>query len=414
MNRGEGLLRPSHVGVGVLFMVMNLCSTTSHAHLHPRLPLRMAARHVPFSHNHRAFVVGLPRGGESVAATLDDEDEEEELLDLDNLLSESEEEEEELDDETEEELEEEMVEEEEDEEEEEEEEEEGPVVSSNNDPMRVVVQTGLLWSSESAEEEDEGSAQRLLDETLELTCLKSRTVASIQQTLARQLKGRPPATLIQLLHEGRVLSPDETLLELLQDAQEDEDEEEEEDEDNNDLKSIHLTLDMVPPVGPKFATEWKDLLPRISNSDLLDAYAANLAALHWNSRFLLEHDDETSDETSSASAAKVVAMRQHALRIRDQLRNNYVSSQTDNESKWLEALAPALEAEQQQQQQQQEGQSGTIMASRRRKAGGAKMNVKRVLQRNLNIVSIIPSQIIEWGHVCHQQAEPFLSTLAKQ
>eukprot|EP00978_Attheya_sp_CCMP212_P029422 scaffold104473_cov26-Attheya_sp.AAC.1 len=129
-NRGER----SHVGVGVLFMMMNLCSTTSHAHLHPRLPLRMAARHVPFSHNHRAFVVGLPRGGESVAATLDDEDEDEdedeELLDLDNLLSESEEEEET------EELEEEMVEEEEDEEEEEEEEEDGPVVSSNNDPMR--------------------------------------------------------------------------------------------------------------------------------------------------------------------------------------------------------------------------------------------------------------------------------------
>jgi hypothetical protein len=341
----------------------------------------MAVRQVPFSH-HRAFVVGLPRGGESVAAAQDDEDEEEdEELDLDNLLSESEEEEE-----SDEELEEEMV------EEEEEEEEEGPVVS-NNDPMRVVVQTGLLWSSESTEEE--GSAQRLLDQTLELTCLKSRTVASIQQTLARQLKGRPPATLIQLLHEGRVLSPDETLHELLEDAQEDDDEEDEEDDDNNDLKSIHLTLDMVPPVDPKFATEWKDLLPRISNSDLLDAYAANLASLHWNSRFLLEHDDETNEEPAiaTASAAKVVAMRQHALRIRDQLRNNYVSSsQTDNDdvqSKWLEALAPALEAEQQQQQQQQEGQSGTIMASRRRKAGGAKMNVKRVLQRNLNIVSIM-------------------------
>jgi hypothetical protein len=107
----------------------------------------------------------------------------------------------------------------------------------------------------------------------------------------------------------------------------------------------------------------------------------------------LEHDDETTEVAATASAAKVVAMRQHALRIRDQLRNNYVSpSQTndnddDVQSKWLEALAPALEAE---QQQQQEGQSGTILASRRRKAGGAKMNVKRVLQRNLNIVSIIP------------------------
>ena len=50
-------------------------------------------------------------------------------------------------------------------------------------------------------------------------------------------------------------------------------------------ESITLTLDMVPPVNPKFATQLHKMFD-MSTSELLDAYAANSSEKRWSQKYV--------------------------------------------------------------------------------------------------------------------------------
>jgi hypothetical protein len=118
-----------------------------------------------------------------------------------------------------------------------------------------------------------------------------------------------------------------------------------------------ITLDMVPPVDPKFATRFHTMQD-ISTSDLLDAYAANAAAMYHK-------------PSSEEATLKTVQLRQEAHDIRQQLLNSFPEK------------VAALVSE--------EPPSASVVEDRRGQRyrttkGGARTNLRRIIQTNLNIV----------------------------
>ena len=313
------------------------------------------------------------RGG---ASMLSDDDE---AYDLDESSSEDEDVDMDLD------LDDESSEEEEgDEEETDEEDDSDAQVATSSSPVKLIISTGLGCS--------------LIDQTLETNASRSRTIGNIRQTISRQMKGRPPMQSIRLLLGNRVLRDDEIIDDLAPDEDDEDDElddEEEEEEDEDDgMVKLRLTLDAVPPVDPKFGVELQQQLQKMSTAELLEAYAANAAAAHEGVARMFassplddlsdsDDDEEDDDEEESiggrATASVSTAMRQHALSIKETIVETMpqdaiaILNQSADESEGA-ALASAVAS-----------------ARRHRRGGamkgGASTQVKRALQRNLNIVS---------------------------
>eukprot|EP00521_Asterionellopsis_glacialis_P006569 CAMPEP_0195283084 /NCGR_PEP_ID=MMETSP0707-20130614/1752_1 /TAXON_ID=33640 /ORGANISM="Asterionellopsis glacialis, Strain CCMP134" /LENGTH=539 /DNA_ID=CAMNT_0040342195 /DNA_START=142 /DNA_END=1761 /DNA_ORIENTATION=- len=266
-------------------------------------------------------------------------------------------------------------EEEEDDEEDDEEEVSQQVVSA--EPIKVMIKTNL--------------GNTLVDQTLELQVSRNRNVASVKQSIMRQMPGRPPMSCQILMWGSQVLEDDQLVNELV----DDEDEEEDEEEDDEDSE-LTLTLDVVPPIDPKFATEMMDRMKHMTTSQLLDAYLANQAGLYENARTLHEEatansvqtnqdddDDDEDDEDTTVSTfvpqphmARSVQLRQEAYQMRQDLVGTF-------DEKVLEILekddAPSTLALQ--SNIERRGERIRTPGSR----GGAKANVRRVLQKNLNI-----------------------------
>ena len=311
------------------------------------------------------------RGG---ASMLSDDDE---AYDLDESSSEDEDVDMDLDDES-------SEEEEGDEEETDEEDDSDAQVATSSSPVKLIISTGLGCS--------------LIDQTLETNASRSRTIGNIRQTISRQMKGRPPMQSIRLLLGNRVLRDDEIIDDLAPDEDDEDDElddEEEEEEDEDDgMVKLRLTLDAVPPVDPKFGVELQQQLQKMSTAELLEAYAANAAAAHEGVARMFassplddlsdsDDDEEDDDEEESiggrATASVSTAMRQHALSIKETIVETMpqdaiaILNQSADESEGA-ALASAVAS-----------------ARRHRRGGamkgGASTQVKRALQRNLNIVS---------------------------
>lgn len=265
--------------------------------------------------------------------------------------------------------------------EEEDDEEETPL---SNLPVKITLKTSL-------------SDNILIDQSIEITASPSRTVHSLKQSVSRQFKGRPPIDAIVLRLDGQVLEDDILVKDLVEDI-EDEDEEEE-DEDEDDLTKMTITVDMVPPVDPKFGTEFKERLDKMTNQEVLDAYVANLASLHQNSLDLLttidesvakegDGDEEDEDEQQQQSASKTpitpkkLAMQQYALMLKEQL----VTSMSENEQTLLEKEDTPLNSSEEDEFDSYEGDLLLKESIKRKKRkGGATANVKRALQKNLNI-----------------------------
>jgi hypothetical protein len=199
---------------------------------------------------------------------------------------------------------------------------------------------------------------KIVDQTMELLVSRTRDVASVKQTLSRQLPGRPPASTLTLMIGSRVLGDEELVDELV----DDEDEHEEEEEKSGTLV---LTLDMVPPVDPKFATTLE--LDDMTTSDILDAYTANAAAMYNNAQSLVS---EPSADKAFGSLS--IQLRHEAYRIRDQLTSAFPESALSK----LKEDTPPHETQEVAQRRGQRYRSGR---------GGAKTNMKRTIQRNLNV-----------------------------
>lgn len=302
--------------------------------------------------------------------------------DFDEYDDEYDEDEEESEDEDEEETE---VEEVEDDEEDEEE-----ITPTSSLPVKVTLKTSL-------------SDNALIDQSIEITASPTRTVQSLKQSVSRQFKSRPPIDAITLRLDGQVLD-DETLVQDLVDEEDEEDEEEEEDDGDDDgLSKLCIIVDMVPPVDPKFGTEMKGRLDDMTNKQVLDAYIANLASVHQNSMDLIredavgvkneegqededgdddeEEDDDEKDSVTTSSQQTNLEMQRYALLLREQITKSLSQEELDLLEKTDTPSSPV--------EDNLDSYDGDLLLKesikRRKRKGGATMNVKRALQKNLNI-----------------------------
>jgi hypothetical protein len=212
----------------------------------------------------------------------------------------------------------------------------------------------------------------LLDTSLELLVSRSRNIESVKQTLSRMLPGKPPVESIRLVSDG-ILLPDSLIIdELLED--EDGNTNDEHDDESSETTLTVIVLDMIPPVDPKFATQFSKLHD-MSTSDLLDAYVANAAAMHHS--MSEGNNDEKGNNNIGRDPQLVSAqIREQAYRIRQQwidqfpekalvtLESTVVDSQIPVEDRRGQRYRPPMYQ------------------------GGPRANLKRTLQTNLNIVRL--------------------------
>jgi len=185
--------------------------------------------------------------------------------------------------------------------------------SFSNEPISIRFQTNI--------------ANPLIDVSLETLVSKSRTIEHVKKTLSRMLPGRPPVGIINLRYDGLLLEGDTVVGELFDD--------DEEDEENN-VKV--LTLDMVPPIDPKFGTGMDTKVNKLSTSDLLDAYTKNAAAMQQNGEVLYssntsistatditlsldKEDNEGDDQKQTSSQRQPVSLRlkERSMNIREKM-----------------------------------------------------------------------------------------------
>ena len=250
-----------------------------------------------------------------------------------------------------------------------------------------------------------------LDQSVELTVHPGRDVASIKQSVRRMLPGKPPVSTQSLRWHGRVLYDEIVLDELLEELADDEVDDDDGDDDGDgnggDRRKLVLQLDMVPPVDPKFVAPLQERMEGMSTSELLDAYAANEAAMYRNSAILLEeqrrprdkstddgeeepkddlNDDEkqraTSHAASSSSHAVSISaqIREDAERIRRDLEEQLLTS--DHSKALLREEEPVDPSRQHPNLQERQVRGQRV---RQTAQGGVRTTVKRAVQRNLNV-----------------------------
>lgn len=302
-------------------------------------PVARIASSVRTSHYLSIESLWIPRGGSSEEQDYDFDSDDQESDEEEDFESDDDEEvdsdEEDSDDE-----------EEESDEEEDSEADETPLSSViSSEPLTVIVKTNI--------------GNRVVDQSMELLVSRTRDIASVKNTLSRQLPGRPPASALTLMSGPRVLGDEELVDELVDD--------EDEDEEGEENDTLVLTLDMVPPVDPKFATTLA--LDEMTTSEILDAYSANAAAMYNNAQSLVS---EPSADKAFGSLS--IQLRHEAYRIRDQLTTAFPESAL---AKLEDDTPPAHETQAVEQRRGQRYRSGR---------GGAKTNMKRTIQRNLNVV----------------------------
>jgi hypothetical protein len=206
----------------------------------------------------------------------------------------------------------------------------------------------------------------LLDTSLELLVSRARNIESVKQTLSRMLPGKPPVESIRLVSDG-ILLPDSLVIdELLEDEEEDDD-----DNDERKEKTLTIVLDMIPPVDPKFATQFSKIYD-MSTSDLLDAYVANVAAMY--------HSMSEGNNAESGNSKNIGEPQLLSVKLRDQayhIRQQWIDQ-------FPEKALVALQTTNTDSQTQVEDRRG--QRYRPMYQGGPRTNLKRTLQTNLNIV----------------------------
>jgi len=246
-----------------------------------------------------------------------------------------------------------------------------PAIASM-EPVRLIISTN--WGNS------------VIDQTLELTPARTRDVASLKKSLSKQLPGRPPIVALDLVYEGRILDDDTLVDELFEDEDEDEEDEDEEDEDGNE-SSRKLTLNLVPPVDPKFATELGPKLVHHADDDddysggssgvggdadsftvdeLVDAYYMNQVAMSRNAQLLADPNDPSSPFLR-------IEMKEQAQQLREQLQ-----SETPADV-WEKCMAVSDQKGNRSPQEEWRGQRY------RSTKGGVSRQLKTIIQTNMNV-----------------------------
>ena len=222
----------------------------------------------------------------------------------------------------------------------------------------------------------------IIDTSLELLVSRSRNMESVKQTLSRMLPGRPPVEALRIVCGNRVLTDDQLVDELIDEEDLDHDDD---DDDDDKATSITLTLDMVPPVDPKFATRMISM-SELATSELLDAYTANAAAMYHNAN-LLQSTEQQQQYQEPFDGSISLELRHEAMRIREQMTAGW----SETAMQQLDMEAPSTN--QQDVVEERRGQRVRLGN------GGATTNLRKALQRNLNVVRAL-MQCLCCNNIC--------------
>ena len=225
------------------------------------------------------------------------------------------------------------------------------------------------------------------------------------------MRGRPPLQTIILKHSGRTLSDDETVSSILSDV--DSDDEDSDSEDNigeEETEKLKLTLDIMPPIDPKFGIEFREKAGKMSTKELLSAYCLNAAGMRlgmelseiemeeYNKLLQANEDDEQMLEDGIKEVKDLpnqsLHIRKQATLLQKQMEKSFGDETLQLMDKEYERVQSYLA-----EGDKHTSSTGVVYGlvpdaeltqrSRRGRAlkGGATMNIKRALQRNMNVVS---------------------------
>mmetsp|Transcript_7774 Transcript_7774/g.15906 ORF Transcript_7774/g.15906 Transcript_7774/m.15906 type:complete len:589 (-) Transcript_7774:189-1955(-) len=314
--------------------------------------------------------------------------------------------------------------------------------AASGPPVKVTVSTNLLPSSSS-------SGTSILDQKLEFTASRKRTVLGIKQAISKTMVGRPYlgcsaerseggllGERLVLRYQGRVLDDDESIEDVvagagLDDEEEEEDEEDEGsdaqlDDDDDDVIKLKFTLDILPPIDAKFGIELMEKVKKLSTKDLMEAYCTNMAGMVYGQELIQKElnklerlekgledgggvnvdeedvadvkDDEHQNPNHSLNIRKAAALIKkqmlnslspEALRLMEEEHDRvqqFLSSDGGDSSMTGEQSAASvfgLIAKDSTERRHRSGLNGGLQG--RSLKGGATMNIKRVLQRNMNV-----------------------------
>ena len=284
--------------------------------------------------------------------------------------------------------------------------------ASGGPPVKLTIKTSL--------------SSQLIDQKLEFTASRTRTIHSIKLAISKTMVGRPPVSSIVLKYHGRTLNDnDEIVNDLLEELDSDDEDDEESDvedtigeEDDEDIIKLTLTADIVPPIDTKFGIELREQINKMSTKDILEAYCINMAGMIYESELHLKECElydrlesgdgvsgELEDGEDVTSTSSTLATENHSLNIRKKaaiIQKQFESTLTDETRQLIQEEDERVKkyiAADTSDSGDVGGSSEEVFglvhqgggASRsgrkgRTLKGGATMNVKRSLQRNMNVV----------------------------
>lgn len=237
------------------------------------------------------------------------------------------------------------------------------------------------------------------------------TTECLRPAVSKTMRGRPPLQTIILKHSGRTLSDDETVSSIMSDIDSDDEDSDVEDAiGEEEMDKLSLTLDILPPIDPKFGTEFKEKADKMSTKELLHAYCLNAigirlgmelseAEMEEYDKLLTGIDDENDDETEVGESKEQggvnqsLHIRKQAALLQKQMERSFgddtmqlieeehervqVYLEEDDEHALTSEVVYGLVPESALSQRSKRGRSVK---------GGATMNIKRALQRNMNVV----------------------------
>jgi hypothetical protein len=320
--------------------------------------------------------------------------------------------------------------------------------TSSATPIKLIISTTSSTKSKSSSSSSSHNPI-IHPHNLEMTISSTRTLSSLKQSISKQLFRNVknlPIDLLVLKINGDIVNEREdddddddgkkemTIGDLLDEYYDEDDidgddlehDDEEEEDDDDDIPKLKIQVDIIPPVNSKFGTDIQEYISNMSNEELFHAYVMNNACMYYNLKDLndienwiincndeddiiggdeIDDDDEEEEEeedgekedkgknamwnirqgSSSSSSSTLGDVQMNALLLKEQIMS-LLSTQE------LELLKQVKKDDDDDDIDSLTSGDVLLKESLKRKMkrrGGATMNVKRTLQKNLNIVSTV-------------------------
>lgn len=257
----------------------------------------------------------------------------------------------------------------------------------------------------------------IVDHTTSLMSSGKRTILSLRQAMARSLPGNPPLSIVKLLYCGRLLDDDSmTVEEVLQLARDDDDDDDNDDsnndtiddnnEDDRDIERLVFTCDILPPIDTKFGLQLKESISTLSTQEILHAYYLNVAGLSYLQEQQHKQQQQQQSQEANTDSNTLNLLRKRATLVQKQFETNlsneifdqitYEHERVLNSRRKISGIDNYTTTTKDEEEEEDivfglvPRDSSSSSSSLRRKngkkyAGGATTNVKRILQKNMNI-----------------------------